>query len=226
MPKLTVYDAVETLKPNISPNPARGMFEGPSGAYEVNPTMVGIWLLEAKTLSRRVAFIHQNYVPKPPQNGAPIHWRCMPRQGHRYGYRNVRTRCNLQGETPGEVSFTFIHHFWTLWLNLRCNIDNLKVLQPMSEHQTRVSNTVNLHSYLNSVAISCAPRAQTKIVATRSHRDGYERLWHAKWQQLCSFFWQWGVLWVRMGAAWRIGDVVVMYGNFGDKNRRFHLPAE
>ena len=41
MPKLTVYDAVETLKPNISPNPARGMFGGPLGAYEVNPTMVG-----------------------------------------------------------------------------------------------------------------------------------------------------------------------------------------
>ena len=41
MPKLTVYDAVETSKPNISPNPARGMFGGPLGAYEVNPTMVG-----------------------------------------------------------------------------------------------------------------------------------------------------------------------------------------
>ena len=41
MPKLTVYDAVETLKPNISPNPARGMFGGPLGAYVVNPTMVG-----------------------------------------------------------------------------------------------------------------------------------------------------------------------------------------
>ena len=41
MPKLTDYDAVETLKPNISPNPARGMFGGPLGAYKVNSTMVG-----------------------------------------------------------------------------------------------------------------------------------------------------------------------------------------
>ena len=41
MPKLTDYDAVETLKPNISPNLARGMFGGPLGTYKVNPTMVG-----------------------------------------------------------------------------------------------------------------------------------------------------------------------------------------
>ena len=40
MPKLTDYDAVETLKPNISPNPARGMFRGALGAYKVNPTVI------------------------------------------------------------------------------------------------------------------------------------------------------------------------------------------
>ena len=54
MPKLTVYDAVETLKPNISPNPARGMFGGAIGAYEVNPTMVGgvtVKLVHRKILS-------------------------------------------------------------------------------------------------------------------------------------------------------------------------------
>ena len=41
MPKLKDYDTVETLKPNISPNPANGMFEGPLGACKVNSTMVG-----------------------------------------------------------------------------------------------------------------------------------------------------------------------------------------
>ena len=40
MPKLTDYDVVETLNPNISPNPARGMFWGALGAFQFNPTMV------------------------------------------------------------------------------------------------------------------------------------------------------------------------------------------
>ena len=32
---------VEQLKPNINPNPARGMFGGPLGAIMVNPTIIG-----------------------------------------------------------------------------------------------------------------------------------------------------------------------------------------
>ena len=72
MPKLTVYDAVETLKPNISPNPARGMFGGPLGAYEVNPTMAG-------GVNPTVQKIVRHY---------PLSW---------YSLRNLTTVKRLQG---------------------------------------------------------------------------------------------------------------------------------
>ena len=38
---MTDYSAATALKPNINPSPARGMFGGPVGSYEVNPTMIG-----------------------------------------------------------------------------------------------------------------------------------------------------------------------------------------
>ena len=33
-------------------------------------------------------------------------------------------------------------------MDLRCDIDNLRLLEPISGHKTRVDNTVNLYSYL------------------------------------------------------------------------------
>ena len=40
-----------------------------------------------------------------------------------------------------------------------------------------------------------------------------------------ALFGQWGVSWVRMGAKLK-NSRFCSYGNFGDKNQRFHLPAE
>ena len=65
-----------------------------------------------------------------------------------HGYQNMRTRCHLQGATLGDVSFMSIHHSWTFPVNLGCDIDNLRLLEPISGHKTRVTKTVNLYSYL------------------------------------------------------------------------------
>ena len=55
---------------------------------------------------------------------------------------------HLQGETPKEVSFLYIYHLWTFRVGLWCHLDNFQVLEPISEHKTRVTKTVNLYSYL------------------------------------------------------------------------------
>ena len=64
-----------------------------------------------------------------------------------YGYQNSRTRHHLQGATLKEVSFP-IHHTWIFRVDLWCNLDDFQVLEPTSEHKTRVTKTVNLHSCL------------------------------------------------------------------------------
>ena len=39
-----------------------------------------------------------------------------------YSHQKLRPRCHLQGETPIEVSATLIHHLWTFWMDLMCDI--------------------------------------------------------------------------------------------------------
>ena len=65
-----------------------------------------------------------------------------------HGYQNVHTRCHLQGATLSEVYFMSIHHLQTFPVNLGCDIDKLRLLEPISGHNTRVNKTVNLYSYL------------------------------------------------------------------------------
>ena len=65
-----------------------------------------------------------------------------------HGYQNVRTRCHLRGATLSEVYVMSIHHLWIFRVNLGCDMDHLKLLEPISEHKTVVTKTVNLYSYL------------------------------------------------------------------------------
>ena len=54
----------------------------------------------------------------------------------------------MQGETPSEVSVAFIDQLRTSRMDLRCDINNLQLLELNSGHKTRVNKTVNLYSYL------------------------------------------------------------------------------
>ena len=105
-----------------------------------------------------------------------------------YGYRNLHTRCYLQGETLGEVSFTSIHHLWTFRVGLRCNIDNLRLFEPLSGHKTRVNDKVDLYSYLRFCGkIMCTAAPNTHLGVSRGHQDECEWFWHGEWRWFCSF---------------------------------------
>ena len=135
----------------------------------------------------------------------------QPEIGNRcHGYQNVRTMCYLQGETLGQVYFMSIYHLWTLRVNLRCDIENLWLFGPISGHKTRVTKTVNLYSYLRfcgNIMCTAGPNGNLWLTkATGMDKSGSGMPNDSNF----ALFWQWGVLWVHMGAKWRPGNVVVM----------------
>ena len=81
-----------------------------------------------------------------------------------YGYQNLRPRCHLQGETPIEISVTFIHDLSTFWVDLMCNIDNLQILQAISVVQNQSEwhgKTGQLHTLDSVNDESFLPLVQT-----------------------------------------------------------------
>ena len=142
-----------------------------------------------------------------------------------YGYQNLRTRCHLQEETPDEVSFPFMHHLWTLQVDLRCDIDNLRLFEPISGHETRVNDTVNLYSYLRfcgNIMFTACPNDNLWLTkATRMDTNGCNMLNDSNF----ALFWTMGGVVGPHGGNmknWR----VCSYGNIGNKNHRFRLPTE
>ena len=68
-----------------------------------------------------------------------------------HGYQNVRKYKVLFARSDTQWSVLNcmpIHHLWTVPVNLGRSIDNLRLLEPISRHKTRVTKTVNLYSYL------------------------------------------------------------------------------
>ena len=150
------------------------------------------------TLTTKI--MSQNHLKKEPQE---IWSRC-------HDYQNVRTRCHLKRATLGEIYFMSMHHLWTFWVNLGCNIDNLRLLEPISGHKTRVTKTVSLYSYLRFCGnIMCITGPNMNLRLTKATRMDINGCGMPN-DSSRSLFGQWGVLWVHMGAKWRIGDFVIM----------------
>ena len=142
-----------------------------------------------------------------------------------YGYQNSHTRCHLQGETSGEVSFMFLHHLLTFRVDLRCDIDNLPLLEPISRHKTRVDKTVNLYNYLRFCGngmCTVGPNSNLWLTeATGMDTNGSDVLNDDDFTPFLDNGGVIGPYWCKT-KNWRFGN----YGNFGDKNHHFHLPAE
>ena len=99
------------------------------------------------TLFRGVFFLDSSLITKSmSQNHLKIEHPEIRNRCH--GYQNVRRRCHLQGETLSEVYVMSIHRLWTFRVDLRCDIDNLWLLEPISGHKTRVTKTLKLYSCL------------------------------------------------------------------------------
>ena len=130
-----------------------------------------------------------------------------------YGNRNLHTRCYLQGETLGEVPFTSIHHLWTFRVGLRCNIDNLRLREPLSGHKTRVNKKVDLYSYRRFCGkIMCTAGTNTNLglaEATGMNANGFDML---NDDDFALFWTMGGVVGPREGKTknWRFRS----YGNF------------
>ena len=81
-----------------------------------------------------------------------------------------------------------------IWVNLRCDIDKLWLLEPISEHKTRVTKTVNLYGYSRFYGnIMCTAGPNNNLLLTKatgmdkSGRDMPN-------DNSFLFFEQWGVL--------------------------------
>ena len=110
-------------------------------------------------------------------------------------------------------------------MDLRCDIDNLRLLEPISGHNTRVNKTVNLYSYLrfcgNIMCIAGPNNNLWLIEATGMDTSGSYMLNDGN---LALFLDNGGVVGPHGDKMknWRFCS----YGNFGDKNHRFYLPAK
>ena len=148
-----------------------------------------------------------------------------PEIGNRcHGYQNVRRRCHLQGETLSEVYVMSIHSLWTFPVDLRCDIDNLWLLEPISGHKTRVTKTQKLYSCLRfcgNIMCTVGPNDNLWLIkATGMDKSGCDMPNGSNF----TFFWTVGGIVGPHGSKmknWRFCS----YGNFGDKNHRFHLPT-
>ena len=110
-------------------------------------------------------------------------------------------------------------------MDLRCDIDNLRLLEPISGHKTRVNNTVNLYSYLRfcgNIMFTAGPNDNVWLTeATGRDTNDYNMLNDSNF----ALFWTMGGVVGPHGSKmknWRFCSC----GNFGDKNHRFHLPAK
>jgi len=112
---------------------------------------------------------------------------------------------------PGQSEVQY-RHFMATWINF------------LTQNQSD-QNGINLYSYLrfcgNIMCTACPNDILWLTKATRTDKSGCDMPNDSKFALL---FGQWGVLWVRMGAKWRIGDFVVMV-ILEIKNHSFHLPA-
>ena len=78
----------------------------------------------------------------------------------RQSNRNLRTRCLWQREASDELSFTLISPLQTLRVDLRCNIDNLPVFEPISETQTQSeqhSKSVHVPEVCDNIMCTVVP---------------------------------------------------------------------
>ena len=98
-----------------------------------------------------------------------------------YGYQYLRTRCNLQGETPSKVSLTLMHHLWTFQVDLRWNLDDLQLLELISSHNIRETKTTNLYNYLRfccgNIMWTVGPNINllpTKVTSTNTNGYGVQ----------------------------------------------------
>ena len=65
-------------------------------------------------------------------------------------------------------------------MNLRCDIDNLHVLEPISRHKPGVNKTINLYSYLRfcgNIKCTAGPNGNVWLIeATGIDTNGFEML--------------------------------------------------
>ena len=110
-----------------------------------------------------------------------------------------------------------------------CTLDNPQIFEPMFKHKTRVNKMVNLYSLLESLWQYCVhrgPKRQFLVIRNRRNVCIQMVLTYQRTLLLLSF-------WAMGGEGGKSphGDKMknqrfCSWGNFGDKNHRFHLPAE
>ena len=152
-----------------------------------------------------------------------------PEIGNRcHNYQNVRTRCHLQGATLSEVYFMSMHHLWTFWVKLGCDIDKQFTAtwtnfwtQNQSDQNGK---PVQLLEGVWQYHVHCRPKRP--ICGWKRSPRWTQMVMTCRMTVILLTFARWG-MWVVVGPYggnmknWRF----CTYGNFGDKNHRFHLPA-
>ena len=109
-------------------------------------------------------------------------------------------------------------------MDLKYDIDNLGLLEPISGHKTRVTKTQKLYSCLRFCGnIMCTAGQNDNLWSTKAtvmDKSGYDMPNGGR----VALFWTVGGVVGPHGREmknWRFCS----YGNFGDKNHCFHLPA-
>ena len=90
-----------------------------------------------------------------------------------YGYQNLRPRCHLQGETPIKVSFAFIHHLRTFWVERMRDTNNLQ-LSTWSNLCDTKPDWITQQTWAitwNSEAISCVLRESSQTMTVVTNRS-------------------------------------------------------
>ena len=106
-----------------------------------------------------------------------------------------------------------------------CDIDNLWLVEPIFGHKTRVTKTVNLYNHLRFCGnIMCTGGPNDNLWSAKAIRMDTNS-WYMPNDSIVALFWAVGVVVGPHGGKmknWRFCS----YGNFGDKNHRFRLPAK
>ena len=106
-----------------------------------------------------------------------------------------------------------------------CDIDHLRLLEPISGHTTRVTKTVNLYSYLRFCGnIMCITGPNDNVWWTEATEIDTNGCDMPNDSNFAFFLTMGGVVDPHGGKMKNWGSC--SYGNFGDKNHRFHLPAK
>ena len=105
-----------------------------------------------------------------------------------------------------------------------CDIDNLRLLEPISGHKTRVNKMVNLYSYwklCDNIMCTAGPNDNLWLTeATGMDSNGCDM---PNDNNVALF---WGNSGCCMSAWSKMKNLrCCSYGNVGDKNHRFRLPA-